>query len=49
MIPRTNRYPPVFEKDSVSQKDVAEANSCIYCDRDGLTWIGAWLRLGFIN
>jgi ligand-binding sensor domain-containing protein/anti-sigma regulatory factor (Ser/Thr protein kinase) len=37
---------PVFEKDSVSQKDVAEANSCIYCDRDGLTWIGAWLRFG---
>ena len=44
--PRDESVRPVFEKDSVSQRNVAEANSCIYCDSDGLTWAGAWLRLG---
>jgi len=36
----------VFEKDSVSRKNVGEANSYIYCDRDGIIWTGAWLRRG---
>ncbi len=36
-----------FPKDSVLQHDVSEANSVIYCDRDGLIWNGSPDRKGF--
>jgi len=36
-----------FPADSVIQHDVSDANSIIYCDRDGIIWLGTWLRKGF--
>ena len=36
-----------FPEDSVMQHDVSDANAVIYCDKDGITWLGTWLRKGF--
>jgi hypothetical protein len=36
-----------FPADSVIQHDVSDANSIIYCDRDGIIWLGNWDRKGF--
>jgi signal transduction histidine kinase/ligand-binding sensor domain-containing protein len=45
--PSTKSLSVPFPKDSLLQRDVSEANSIIYCDRDGITWCGYWLRKGF--
>ncbi|MEP7323298.1 MAG: ATP-binding protein [Saprospiraceae bacterium] len=39
------QYP--FPNDSTLQKEVSGENACLYCDRDGIMWIGTWLRKGF--
>ncbi|MEO5581891.1 MAG: two-component regulator propeller domain-containing protein, partial [Saprospiraceae bacterium] len=39
------QYP--FPNDSTLQKEISGENACIYCDRDGIMWIGTWLRKGF--
>jgi hypothetical protein len=44
--PKDESVHQVFENNDVLQKNIAAANSCIYCDRDGLTWTGSWLRFG---
>jgi ligand-binding sensor domain-containing protein len=33
-------------EDSLLQKIISYENGCIYCDRDGITWTGFWLRKG---
>ena len=43
--PTNKTVRPVFE-DSALQNKIAEANSCIYCDKDGMIWTGSWLRQG---
>jgi signal transduction histidine kinase len=35
-----------FEGDTTTQKQIADFNSCIYCDRDGMVWFGFWLPKG---
>ena len=35
-----------FPGDPTLQHDVSDANACIYCDRDNITWSGYWLRKG---
>jgi hypothetical protein len=44
--PKDESVHQVFENNEFLQKNIAAANSCIYCDRDGLTWTGSWLRFG---
>jgi len=36
-----------FPADSILQHDVSDANATIYCDKDGIIWLGTWLRKGF--
>jgi ligand-binding sensor domain-containing protein len=36
-----------FPEDTVLQHDVSDANAVIYCDKEGMTWLGTWLRKGF--
>jgi ligand-binding sensor domain-containing protein len=35
-----------FPSDSVLQKEVSNANACLYCDSDEYMWSGFWLRKG---
>jgi len=36
-----------FATDSVTQRNVSNANSYIYCDGDGMIWCGSWFNTGF--
>ncbi len=36
-----------FPADPVMQHDVSDANAAIYCDKNGIIWLGTWLRKGF--
>lgn len=38
------RFP--FEKDSIMQNEISDANAVIYHDRDGIIWSGFWMRKG---
>ena len=44
--PDNNSVSLPFPSDSISQNEIAEANACLYCDRDGIIWSGFWLRKG---
>jgi signal transduction histidine kinase/ligand-binding sensor domain-containing protein len=35
-----------FPNDSAVQVDACKYNACLYCDRDGITWTGSWLKTG---
>jgi len=35
-----------FGQDSTLQKEISDANACIYSDRDGIVWSGFWLGKG---
>jgi len=38
------RFP--FERDSIMQHEISDANAVIYSDRDGIIWSGFWKRKG---
>ncbi|HWD87219.1 MAG TPA: two-component regulator propeller domain-containing protein, partial [Mucilaginibacter sp.] len=38
-----------FPRDTALQKQVSDANSIIYCDREGMVWTGTWLRNGIFQ
>ncbi len=44
--PTDNSSRLAFPNDSALQKTISNANASIYCDRDGITWSGFWLRKG---
>jgi ligand-binding sensor domain-containing protein len=44
--PSTQSITYPFAKDSVLQHAVSDANGCIYCDRDGITWSSSWEEKG---
>ncbi|CAN5116097.1 hypothetical protein BH11BAC5_BH11BAC5_16070 [soil metagenome] len=35
-----------FAEDTTTQKEIGEFNACIYCDKDGIIWLGFWLSKG---
>ena len=45
--PRNGMLTRPFENDSVLQKEVSYWNAVLYCDNQGITWSGGWLRKGF--
>ncbi len=45
--PATQSLTTPFPNDPVVQHDVSDANAVIYCAKDGIIWLGTWLRKGF--